>query len=1066
MKCFTFIMLIIFISGSFSMLNAEGAGLNALSMSNTHYRSVLYHAANADTVPDNLPGPEHTVKGTVSGNEGVLPGVTITVVGNTRGVVTDEKGNYTIEVKPTDSLLFSFIGMESQTILAGNRKVINVKLLPKGNALNGLTVVAFGRQKKESVVGAITSVEPGELRVPSSNLTTALAGRIAGVIAFQRSGEPGADNANFFIRGVTSFGYANNPLILVDGVEMPTDQLANMQVDDIASFSILKDASATALYGARGANGVILITTKEGKEGKAKVNFRLETAISSPTEQIKLADPVTYMKLADEAVLTRDALGIEPYSQEKIEKTEAGDNPLLYPAVNWYSQLFKNSAITSRMDLNVSGGGKVARYYIAGTYNKDNGVLKVDKKNNFNNNIDKKIYTLRSNVNVNITKTTEVVVRLNATWSDYTGPISSGTDMYNEVMHANPVLFPAYYPPDSDNIYTKHILFGNADKGEYMNPYADMVKGYRSSTNSMYLAQFEVNQKLDFITKGLRFSGMYNTTRYSSYSVVRAYNPFYYAIGGYDEKTGDYTLYGFNPTTGTEYLNYTPGANDITVDSYLQGILTYNREISSDQSVGGTLVYTMRNELISGATTLQQSLPHRNLGLAGRFNYTYKNRYFLEGNFGYNGSERFAKNHRFGFFPSIGGAWYVSNESFWNGAIQKIMPKLKIRLTYGLVGNDAIGSAADRFFFLSEVNMNDASEGYTFGSNFGYNLNGVSISRYANPDITWEIARKTNLGFNINLFNALDITADLYKGYRSNILLTRAYIPVTMGLQATPKANLGAAKNKGIDLAFNLRTNINKGWWIIGRANFTYAVSRYVKYSEPDYSTTPWLSKIGQLLGQPWGYVADRLFVDDKEVQNSPYQGGDVMGGDIKYKDINSDGQINELDEVPIGFPTSPEIVYGFGFSTGYKGFDLSCFFQGLARESFFIDPVATAPFVGTVNSNALLKVYADSHWSEDNRNLYAIWPRLSTIAIANNNLQSTWWMRNGAFLRLKSVEVGYTMPDRLTKKIGLKTVRWYMSGINLLTFSQFKLWDPEMAGNGLGYPVQKVINFGIQCSL
>jgi len=520
--------------------------------------------------------------------------------------------------------------------------------------------VAFGTQRKESVVGSIASVRPDELRIPSSNLTTALAGRVAGMIAYQRSGEPGADNADFFVRGVTSFGYANTPLILVDGVEIPSSELARMQVDDIASFSIMRDASATALFGARGANGVILITTKEGKEGKTQTSIRYETSISGPTRKVELADPVTYMKLANEAVTTRNPLEPTPYTQEKIEKTETGVDPLLYPAVDWHSMLFKDYAVNNRLNLNVSGGGNVARYYIAGTYNRDNGVLKVDGKNNFNNNIDLRNYQLRSNVNVNISESTEVVVRLNTTWSDYTGPISDGTSMHNLVIRTNPVLFQPYYLPDRNYEFAEHILFGNAGNGEYINPYAEMVKGYRNSTSSRFMAQFEINQQLDFIIKGLKISGLYNTTRYANSAVTRSYNPFYYTIGSYDALTSSYNLVRLNPNTGTEYLTYTPSPNGNTVEGYFQSILSYNRGFSSAHVVGGSLVYTMRHALQTNAGTLQQSLPYRNLGLAGRLTYAYGDRYFVEGNFGYNGSERFAASHRFGFFPSVGGAWFVS----------------------------------------------------------------------------------------------------------------------------------------------------------------------------------------------------------------------------------------------------------------------------------------------------------------------------------------------------------------------------------------------------------------------
>ncbi len=1013
------------------------------------------------------------VKGKVTDEEGLpLPGATIVIEGTTRGVITDNDGTFRLEVSIGNKLIISFIGYTNQVISYTGQTEIKVQLKDKSQELEDVTVVAFAKQKKESVISSISTVETKDLKVPSSNLTTALAGRISGLISYQRSGEPGQDDASFFVRGVTSFSYARGPLILIDGVEMASADLARLQPDDIATFSIMKDAAATALYGARGANGVILVTTKEGKEGKAQISFRYETSFSMPTQEVDLADPITYMKMNNEAVLTRNPLTAVPYSYEKIDNTIAGKNPYVYPANDWYKMLFKNYTVNHRANFNVSGGGKIARYYIAGTFNQDNGILNVDKNNNFNNNIDLKRYLLRSNVNINITPKTEAVVRLHGTFDDYTGPIDGGSDLYKKVMRADPVLFPAYYAPDAKYAHTTHTLFGNYDKGQYINPYADMVKGYKDYAKSLMLAQFELKQDLDFITDGLHLRGLFSTNRYSYFDVSRYYNPFWYSVGNYDKPTDTYSLLNLNPATGTEYLQYTEGPKEITSTSYLETAINYDRTFNDKHSISGLLVYTMRSSLKPNATTLALSLPSRNIGFAGRFTYSYNSRYFAELNFGYNGSERFAKKERFGFFPSMGLAWVTSNEPFWSENLKRIISKLKIKGTYGLVGNDAVGEATDRFFYLSEVNLNNTSRAFTWGENFDYTVNGVSTSRYANDKITWETSAKLNTGLEISFFNKLDVQVDYYTEHRKNILMARADIPTTFGLQATPQTNVGEAKGQGIDLSADYKQSFTKNFWVSGRANFTYATAKYAVYEEVDNTLTPWLSHIYQPIAQQWGYVAERLFVDNYDVYNTPKQTfGEYMGGDIKYRDINKDGQINSLDRVPIGYPTQPEIIYGFGFSSGFKGFDLSCFFQGMARESFWIDAANTAPFIdtdgnGTVFSkNALLKVYADNHWSLDNPNVYALWPRLGNKSITNNTQTSTWFMRDGSFLRLKSLEFGYTVPERMIKRSGITNLRIYFTGTNLLTFSQFKLWDPEMAGNGLGYPIQKVYNVGIQVS-
>lgn len=1015
------------------------------------------------------------VKGRVTDDDGEpLPGANIIIEGSTGGVITSVDGTYNIEVNPEDKLTFSFIGMEPQTIFVGNKEVINVAMVAKDQTLEDVTVVAFGKQKKESVIGSITPIDPTDLKVPSSNLTTALAGRMAGIISYQRSGEPGQDNAEFFIRGVTTFGYKKDPLILIDGVELTSNDLARLQPDDVQSFSIMKDATATALYGARGANGVILVVTKQGVEGKAKVSIRYEHSISSPTRNVELSDPITYMKLHNEAVLTRDPLGRTPYSFDKIEGTAAGRDPIAYPSTDWYNELFKNYALNKRLNFNISGGGKVARYYISGTANQDNGVLKVNKQNNFNNNIDLKQYVLRSNININITKTTEAIVRFHGTFDDYTGPIDGGGGAYNKVMRSNPVLFPAYYPPDEANLFTNHILFGNYDDGRYINPYADMVKGYRDESKALMLAQLEVKQDLGFITDGLSFRALGNTNRRSSFSVDRFYNPFYYSLESYDRIDHSYTLSLLNEDQGTNYLNYTEGLKYITSIYYLETAIQYNKEFKEKHGVSGLLVYTMREELIANAGDLQKSLPYRNMGTSGRFTYSYAGKYFTEFNFGYNGSERFSQNERFGFFPSAGLAWIVSKEDFWK-PIQNVVNNFKLKATYGLVGNDAIGSSADRFFYLSNVNINDWNRGATFGSEWAFGRSGVSISRYENDQITWETAKKANIGMELSLLNSFEINLDVFHEDRTSILMDRSTIPASMGLQAPIRANVGEAIGKGIDLSVNYQKSFESGLWVTGMGNFTYAVGEYKVIEEPNYEIQGLghLSRVGQKIGQQWGYVAERLFIDEFDVANSPEQnfGTEVMAGDIKYRDINGDGEITGLDMVPIGHPTSPEIVYGFGASLGYKGIDFSFFFQGLANMSFWIDPTTTGPFIdndGTsdvISNNALLEVVAEDHWSENDRDPYAFYPRLSNYVVPNNAQRNTWFMRDGSFMRLKSLEVGYSFPKRFVKLAKLNSFRLYLSGTNLLTFSKFKLWDPEMGGNGLGYPIQRVFNVGIEAS-
>ncbi|SDD00407.1 SusC/RagA family TonB-linked outer membrane protein [Niabella drilacis] len=993
-----------------------------------------------------------------------IAGVSVSIKGKPRGTSTNNDGEFMIEIdSDRDSLVVTAVGYKPQTLLAGsnrNRIIILEEDLEK-QKMDEVVVTAFGtRQRKEAVVGSVTTIDPQQLKIPSSNLTTAFAGNIAGMIAYQRSGEPGADNASFFIRGVTTFGYKVDPLVLVDNMEITVTDLARLNVDEIAAFSIMKDATATALYGARGANGVILITTKTGQEGKAKINFRVESKMSAPTRNVELADPVTYMKLNNEAVITRNPLGLEPFSKEKIEKTAtAGADPYLYPAVDWRSALLKDNTLNHRLNMSISGGGKVARYFIAGNIAQDNGVLKVPKMNDFNNNIRLTTSSLRINVNVNATKTTELVARLSGTFDDYTGPLSGGADVYNDIMHTSQVLFAPYYPAGYNERFVRHILFGNAgDDGAYANPYADMVKGYKNYSRSNMYAQLELKQQLSAIIPGLSFKAMMNTTRNAYFDLTRQYNPFWYQVTGKDPVTGGYQYELLNEEKGTEYLDYKEGGKTQGSSFYLESSLDYNRTFAQKHNVSALLIYIMRNSLNGNAGSLTASLPFRNLGVSGRATYGFDKRYYVEFNFGYNGSERFDMHHRFGFFPSAGAAWVVSNERFFEGLKDKIT-NLKIRATYGLVGNDAIGDPANRFFFLSEMNMTDGGRGYSLGQDWAYSKPGISIVSYPNPNITWEVAEKKNLALELSLFGKMNLTAEIYKEHRRNILMERKSIPSTMGLVKNISANVGEATGQGVDLSMDYNARFSGNWWAQARANFTYAASKYLNYEEPDY-TEQYRSRIGYSIGQQFGYIADRLFIDDEEVRNSPAQSfGQYAGGDIKYHDVNGDGRITEADQVPIGYPTTPEMVYGFGVSTGNKTLDFSFFFQGSARSSFWVDPKATAPFQANTQ---LLKVYADNHWSEDNRDIYAIWPRLSPNLIENNTQQSTWFMYNGAFLRLKQVELGYTAPTRYFRRLGVSSFRLYAVVSNIYTWSNFKLWDIEMGSNGLGYPIQRNYSLGL----
>jgi len=1038
-------------------------------------------------------------QGTVTDDKGLtLPGVSVKVKGTSIGTQSDVDGKYTLNLKEGDKtiIVFSFVGSKNQEfelsnypLSAGGTYKLDVQMGTDKNALDEVAIVAYGTQKKVSLVSSITTVNPKQLKGPSSNLTTMLAGVVPGMISYQRSGEPGADNAQFFIRGVGTFGAGKvDPLILIDGIESATTDLARLQPDDIAGFSVLKDATASSLYGARGANGVILVTTKRGDIGAVKFNIRGENSTSSNIKNIDLADNITYMNLANEAVLTRNPLGVLPYSQNKIDHTANGDDPLLYPSNNWIKQLIKTKTSNQRFNMNANGGSEKAKYYLAMTYNIDNGNLAENSLNNFSNNIKLQSYSLLSNTTLNLTKTTEVVVSLKGQFDSYHGPIGGGGYTFLNALWSNPVAFPAIYP-GSLLPYVNHPLFGNAiipGGGLYINPYAKSLSGFQSSNTSTLTAQLNLNQKFDFITEGLSARVMGYTTRYSYFTVSRQYSPYYYQSNVFNGEFSGLTLLNNGLVgssigdTPTEYLTYNqdPALNISNSTTYIETAVNYNRTFAQKHAVSGLLIGTMRNYLTGNAKTLQLSLPSRNQGVSGRFTYGYDNRYLFEFNFGYNGSERFASNHRFGFFPSVGAGWVVSNEKFFEPLLSTI-DNLKFRFTYGLVGNDQIGKPEDRFFYLSDVDLNKGYNGQ-FGTNYAYGRPGVVTNRYENQNITWEQSRQTNIGMDLTLMKNFNLTVDAYQQYRDNILMVRSTIPSSMGLQANISSNAGKSSSKGIDIAMDYKKSFTNSFWIQSRGTLTYAKSKLLKNEEPVYpANLQYLSKVGNSLSQIYGLIAERLFIDDKDVANSPLQSfGDYKAGDIKYRDMNGDGKITSSDVVPIGYPQVPEIIYGFGFSVGYKNFDISAFFQGSARSSFVINSADISPFylvnglqtngLNTGNQSGLLSTIANDHWSEDNRNPYAFWPRLSTNIQANNSQTltsptSTWWLRNGSFLRLKSAEIGYNFTKSQLKSIHLNSARIYINGLNLLTVSSFKLWDPEMGTSGLGYPIQKVFNLGLR---
>lgn len=1010
----------------------------------------------------NVPTPTMTqerVTGTVVDAMGPITGASVTIKGKkgTVGVVTDINGQFTLDgIKKGDVLQISFIGYITQEITYTG-KPIHITLIEDSKSLDEVVVVGFGSQKKASVVGAVQTVKASELRVPSASLSTSFAGRIAGVIAVQRGGEPGADGANFWIRGISTFASNTQPLIFIDNVEVSSGDLNALSPEVIEGFSILKDATATALYGARGANGVMLITTRNGKDmEKARVNIRVQNSFTQPTKTVKIADGVDYMIARNDAILNRTPNAQPYYSEEVINGTRNRLNPYIYPNVDWENYLFKDFTTTQSANVNVTGGGKRATYFLSATLNNDNGMLKEDPQNTFNNNINQLRLSLQGNVGVTLTPTTKANVRLNAQVLDYSGSAAGTGAIYQAMFEAPPVMFAPVIPAQNGEDY---ILFGNRNggpvAGRYRNPYAEMVRGYSKRNESTMIASLDIEQDLKFVTPGLKIKGLVSFKNWATTNVVRSFNPYFYGIKDYEVGAdGQYTYTYEAITKGSKALTTSPSNGGDRLLNY-QLSLDYARTFAEKHNVGAMFVYLQRDYNQNSPADFYATLPTRNQGIAGRVTYGYDNRYMIEANFGYNGSENFEEGKRFGFFPSAAIGYNISNENFFS-PLRNVISNLKIRGSYGKVGNS---STDGRFPYLTYVNLNGAS--YTFGDTWQTTGTGAVITRYGAAGARWETGIKADAGIEIGLFNSLNITIDWFTETRKDIFMKRNIIPAESGIigDLRPYANLGKVKNGGIDLSIEYNKAFKKDFIVSLKGNLTYAKNKVLEADEPIYpENESYRSGIGKPVEKYSyiGLIALGLFKDEEDIANSPEQtfSPDLKPGDIKYKDLNNDGKIDGNDVTQIGYPKVPQIVYGFGGSLQYKKFDFSCFFQGVAQTSLMMENIH--PF--TSDQTTLLDFVAKNYWKQEAPNPNAEYPRLiGNLDTHNNTKSSTYWLRDGSFLRLKNIEVGYTY----------KVVRLFLSGQNLLTFSPFKYWDPELGGGkGLTYPNLRVVTIGLQLTL
>lgn len=1006
--------------------------------------------------------PKHqaaTEKKTVNGmvydeQKEPLPGVAIIVKGSSVGTVTDVDGKFLIEVPNSNAVLsFSYISYNTQEIKVGNQININVVMQETSTGLNEVVVVGYGTQKRASVVGAITTIDPKQLQMGTTrSLTNNLAGQVAGIIAVQRSGEPGQDAAQFWIRGISTFqGVGKSPLVLIDGIERT---LSDIDPAEIESFSILKDAAASAVYGVRGANGVVLVNTKRGQIGKPKVNVRFEQSFTQPVKLPKYIGSAEYLELLDE--INMDKNGSEIYGKELINKYRNQEDADLYPDINWLDAISNDYASNSRVNMTVSGGSNLLRYAIVASYFGETGIVANDPNQQWDSTPRLKRYNIRSNVDVNITPTTLLGINIGGFLLDQRKSPASVDDLFNKAFETPPFVHPTIY--SSGEIPKRQ---------ERANPWAMATQtGYMTSSGSKVESVFFLEQELKSILPGLKAKGIFSFDRYSSGSVTRGKTPTYYDPATGRDENGN-LIFGFFET-GAEFLGYEKSADWGNRSSYLEGNLSYS-EVFGDNFIDGMVLYNQRRYEDGSA------LPYLNQGFSGRVSYRYKQRYVAEFNFGYNGSENFMKGKRFGFFPSVALGWLLSEESFME-SFSNTLSKLRLRVSHGLVGNDKLEGR--RFAYITTI---DTSSGYQWGE--GLNEKKVSYTGYKEGDVgveelTWEKVRKSNLGVELGLWNELDLQVDLFKEERSDIFMQRSTVPTATGLSKSPWANYGKVNNEGIDISLNYSKQFTKDMALGLRATFTYAKNKIIDIDESLGKRGTNLSREGHPVGQLFGLEAVGLFTEDDfiDVENGVLRNdldengnrivpihtfSTVRPGDIKYKDADGNGYVDASDYVAIGGTVDPQVVYGFGLSFIYKQLDFSCFFQGLSKTWRIIGgdnfiPGSANGAMGNILSNV------SDRWTVDNTSQDVFWPRLDNTLNENNKQASTRWLQDMSMLRMKDIEMGYSLPGQWVSKAGLSSARLFVRGTNILTFSSFKLWDPELdTGTGSKYPIMKSFSFG-----
>lgn len=1001
-----------------------------------------------------------TVSGTVRDNVDVLMGVRIVQKGNEKiSATTNAEGKYSIDVSPNCILVYTFLGFAPHEAKVGTagKQTIDVVMTEDANELEEVAVVGFQTQRKVSVVGSISTIDAKELQVGGvTSISNALAGRIAGLIGVQRSGEPGKDVSEFWIRGISTFGANSSALVLIDGIDRGASSLNELAPEDIESFSILKDATATAVYGSRGANGVILINTKRGQEGKMTVSANVKMMIETLPSLPKYLRAYDYARLANEARNIRGDKSV--YSNEVYDIIKNGMDPDLYPDVDWQSEILKKSTWGMQANINVSGGTKSARYYMSGFFRTNDASYKQYGMDRYNANVRRNQYSFRSNIDVDVTRTTKVALLLSAKLVDQKRPGIGTTDqIWGAAANLTPMTVPVRFSNGQLPAYGKDE---NASPVVLLNE-----TGFIVDRDNTIESKLQIDQDLKFITDGLKASAAISFDNYNNHITSRKKMPDLYKAIDRNWTTGELMTQKTVTALPMAFSTSSYGVRTI----YFEGKLDYNRIIANRHRIGGLFLYYQKDETDTSKDQELTSIPYRNQGLAGRLTYSFDDIYFVEGNFGYNGSENFPKGERFGFFPSVALGYVISNYE----GVRTTLPflsNLKLRYSYGLVGNDQIGSGV-RFPYLTTVNVN--ASGYPFGDQRENKIPGITESVLGSTGLVWESAVKQNYGIDLSFFNnALSVSVDAFLDRRDNIFMQRVSLPNIIGVGTKPWGNVGKMRSWGADGTASYRKKIGQVDLEV-RGNFTLTRDKILDYDEiiPKY---PYLAQKGSSSGVTRGLIALGLFKDEEDVKNSPTQFGNVLPGDIKYQDINGDGVIDDYDIVPIGNSNIPKLQYGFALAGNWKNFDFNVFFRGASQVDYFQGGTGYYPFANGVTGNVLSMVndpnnrWTPAWYSGDasTENPNAKFPRLTYGNNTNNNRRSSFWLADASYLRLKTVEIGYTLPRSLLKRMQMTNLRLSIIGDNLYVWDKVDVSDPEQASsNGAVYPLTRSFSFVLQMS-